>query len=647
MLALIALPYPGRAAAPTPEFQKRVRAATFEVVMPKATEDRLTYETPLPLDLVPYSERVDRYWSIGTAVAIGPNTFVSAGHVIAAGAGRILGPPALRDSDGKVYAIDRIAQYSMPEDYVVFSLGDPPAALQPLETATAFAVDDVVFAVGNALGEGVVIRDGLLTSLTPEDRNGRWKWLRFSAATSPGNSGGPLLDSQGRVLGIVVAKSPNENLNYALPIERVLQGSTKAATFEVYEPFRLPMLRDPALLDHHAQFPLPASYAEFSKRFIGLMEEYFKTAESKLLAEQAARLFPRGDTAEFFAASHRRYDPTLVAQQDDKSWGLLDTSYDLESKLPSHGRVWNTLDPRVTLFRIEYPEDLPDTRRYEDSKEFIDLLLKGLRLQRIVGTQPVRITSLGPAAHSSQYKDAHRRVWQVRNWPLGFIDSGVTVYALPTPDGYVGLAMQSPPSQAGVIDQQLRRLADFYFVSFTGNVPQWRTYLARRDLRAGIFDDVQIANDEERGFSFRSPRLSYEVPRSVMAFDDHSLLSVRMSYVLRGEQATWEPVGTTLEQAPGKSNTLRLNRQSKPAASVSRDVQIRWEQMTTRTANFSGQGRRDEGEGQYWFRTVAAPPGPEANVLYEVEYSTRELVSPRDLEARRDLLLPLISVNEP
>ncbi len=150
MLALIALPYPGRAAAPTPEFQKRVRAATFEVVMPKATEDRLTYETPLPLDLVPYSERVDRYWSIGTAVAIGPNTFVSAGHVIAAGAGRIPGPPALRDSDGKVYAIDRILQYSMPEDYVVFSLGDPPAALQPLETATAFAVDDVVFAVGNA-----------------------------------------------------------------------------------------------------------------------------------------------------------------------------------------------------------------------------------------------------------------------------------------------------------------------------------------------------------------------------------------------------------------------------------------------------------------------------------------------------------------
>jgi hypothetical protein len=69
--------------------------------------------------------------------------------------------------------------------------------------------------------------------------------------------------------------------------------------------------------------------------------------------------------------------------------------------------------------------------------------------------------------------------------------------------------------------------------------------------------------------------------------------------------------------------------------------------MTTRTVDFSGRGRRDEGEGQYWFRTVAAPRGQEASVLYELEYSTREPASPRDLEARRDLLLPLISVKEP
>jgi S1-C subfamily serine protease len=42
--------------------------------------------------------------------------------------------------------------------------------------------------------------------MTPEARYGNWKWLRFSAAASPGNSGGPLLDSKGNVIGIVLRR---------------------------------------------------------------------------------------------------------------------------------------------------------------------------------------------------------------------------------------------------------------------------------------------------------------------------------------------------------------------------------------------------------------------------------------------------------
>ena len=35
---------------------------------------------------------------------------------------------------------------------------------------------------------GVVIRDGLYTSDTPEQQDGRWDWMRFSAAASPGKA---------------------------------------------------------------------------------------------------------------------------------------------------------------------------------------------------------------------------------------------------------------------------------------------------------------------------------------------------------------------------------------------------------------------------------------------------------------------------
>ena len=55
------------AATPTPAMQQAARAATFEVVVPKAKADPLSYEKPLPLELIPYVQRTDQYWSIGTA----------------------------------------------------------------------------------------------------------------------------------------------------------------------------------------------------------------------------------------------------------------------------------------------------------------------------------------------------------------------------------------------------------------------------------------------------------------------------------------------------------------------------------------------------------------------------------------------------
>ncbi|HPY53987.1 MAG TPA: hypothetical protein PK505_08365, partial [Treponemataceae bacterium] len=63
-----------------------------------------------------------------------------------------------------------------------------------------------VFSVGNALGDGIVIRNGVYTSTTYEDQNGEWKWIRFSAAASPGNSGGPLLQVKGRCLVLYYEK---------------------------------------------------------------------------------------------------------------------------------------------------------------------------------------------------------------------------------------------------------------------------------------------------------------------------------------------------------------------------------------------------------------------------------------------------------
>jgi S1-C subfamily serine protease len=224
-----------------PQLLNQIQAATFEVVAAKPLTDPLTYARPLPTELLPFQERNDQYYSVGSAFSIGNNRFVTAAHVLATGIGSLWGSPALRDANGRVYPIDKIEKFSLARDFVVFTVsGNPNSGVLKINTQPL--LHEAVYAVGNALGTGVVVRDGVYTSMTPEDLDGRWKWLRFSAAASPGNSGGPLLDKDGAILGVVLMKSPGENLNYALPIEELVNAPDRQATFDNRVSYQLAIL---------------------------------------------------------------------------------------------------------------------------------------------------------------------------------------------------------------------------------------------------------------------------------------------------------------------------------------------------------------------------------------------------------------------
>jgi len=265
-IAIIALSSSAKAENLSSELIKKINAATFEVVAAKPVDDPLVYEKPLPLELLPFQERNDKYYSIGTAFSIGGNRFVTAGHVLMADFGGLWGPPELRDSGGHVYAIDKIEKFSLERDFVVFSLVAAPDAA-PLESNVSADLNSTVYTVGNALGTGVVVRDGLYTSNTPEEQEGRWNFMRFSAAASPGNSGGPLLDSAGKIIGIVLRKSPNENLNYALPIGEVLKAPDHVAEADSRATSKVGLFDTAQIATFKTEFPLPLGFADFTKAF--------------------------------------------------------------------------------------------------------------------------------------------------------------------------------------------------------------------------------------------------------------------------------------------------------------------------------------------------------------------------------------------
>lgn len=65
---------------------------------------------------------------------------------------------------------------------------------------------------------------------------------------------------------------------------------------------------------------------------------------------------------------------------------------------------------------MQAPDGMPLARLEEDSKLFMDLMLRGLYFSRSFGSEQVRITSLGPAKEHAVHIDAYKREWQVRRW---------------------------------------------------------------------------------------------------------------------------------------------------------------------------------------------------------------------------------------
>jgi serine protease Do len=105
-----------------------------------------------------------------------------------------------------------------------------------------FVKGDDITVIGNpGLGDEIVLENaisrGVLSSKTVIDGQ---NFIQLSAAVNPGNSGGPVFDSAGRVIGVVTLKSTKaEALTFCIPVEDLQAAVTKVG------PAR------PELVSHH------------------------------------------------------------------------------------------------------------------------------------------------------------------------------------------------------------------------------------------------------------------------------------------------------------------------------------------------------------------------------------------------------------
>lgn len=116
-------------------------------------------------------------------------------------------------------------------DMAVLRINAPPEVLVPvvLGDSTHLKVGQRVFAIGNPFGLERTMTVGIISSLNRSlpSRSGRMmkSIIQLDAALNRGNSGGPLLDSRGRLIGMntAIASSTGENtgVGFAIPVNNI------------------------------------------------------------------------------------------------------------------------------------------------------------------------------------------------------------------------------------------------------------------------------------------------------------------------------------------------------------------------------------------------------------------------------------------
>jgi S1-C subfamily serine protease len=101
-------------------------------------------------------------------------------------------------------------------DLALIRVDGKPAGAEPLwqkPDTTPPRTGDELLLLGSPYGLQGTVTTGIVSRVTK-------KYIQTDAAANPGNSGGPAIDKQGRVVGVLVAGG-GENINFAVPIKQV------------------------------------------------------------------------------------------------------------------------------------------------------------------------------------------------------------------------------------------------------------------------------------------------------------------------------------------------------------------------------------------------------------------------------------------
>jgi serine protease Do len=157
---------------------------------------------------------------VGSGFAVGPDQVVTARHTVV-DAKEI----SVKTMDGTVYPA-KVKATDSRTDLALLEVSGARFEVAPMGPSKALRIGDTVLAIGNPYGLSHTLSVGVVGSVGRRIERGvagpEVDFLQLSMPLHPGNSGGPIFDVQGRVVGVLAGThAQGQSIGFAVPTEAV------------------------------------------------------------------------------------------------------------------------------------------------------------------------------------------------------------------------------------------------------------------------------------------------------------------------------------------------------------------------------------------------------------------------------------------
>ena len=175
--------------------------------------------------------------SLGSGFVIGDGQIATNAHVVegaSSGTVKLVG-------DETEHAIDSILTIDRAHDLAIVEVTGIAASALSLGDSDTVQVGQSVYAAGNPQGLTGTFSSGIISAIRSEGNDLVTDTIiQMTTPVSPGSSGGPLLNAEGQVVGVVFSQvTRGQNLNFAIPVnflKILLETTTEEHGLYIFDP---------------------------------------------------------------------------------------------------------------------------------------------------------------------------------------------------------------------------------------------------------------------------------------------------------------------------------------------------------------------------------------------------------------------------